>query len=90
MTEQYDGPERRNTRHDQLVSSIIDAIREQYTPACLNEDEQHWVRMAIKDQANRAALRKAVIEKSLAGLVWSAIVGLGYLFLDYLRAHGFK
>jgi hypothetical protein len=35
-------------------------------------------------------MRKAIIEKSLSGLVWSGLVGLGYIVLDYMKAHGFK
>ena len=57
---------------------------------CLNSDEQQWVRLAIAKQEQSIALRQAIIEKSLAGLVWSAIVGLGYVFLDFLKNHGFK
>ena len=33
-------------------------------------------------------LRDAVIEKTLGSLVWSAIAGLGVLFLDYLKNRG--
>jgi hypothetical protein len=35
-------------------------------------------------------LRKAIIEKTLAGLVWAAIIGVAYLFVDFLRNHGLK
>jgi hypothetical protein len=88
--EPYSGGERRSGTHEHLVNSIITAIKVQYQPTCLTEQEQQWVRMAIKEQTDRAAMRKAIIEKSLGGLVWSSLVGLGYLFLDYLKAHGFK
>ena len=57
---------------------------------CLNSDEQQWVRLAIAKQEQSIRLRQAIIEKSLAGLVWSAIVGLGYVFLDFLKSHGLK
>ena len=87
----YGGRERRSGTHEHLVESILAALKSNYPPpACLTDEEQHWVRMAIKEQSDRAALRKAVIEKSLAGLVWSGLVGLGYLVVDYLKAHGFK
>ena len=87
----YIGRDRRSGTHEHLVESILAAMKVNYPPpACLTDEEQQWVRMAIKDQAERSALRKAVIEKSLAGLVWSGLVGLGYIFIDYLKAHGFK
>jgi hypothetical protein len=57
---------------------------------CLSTDEQQWVRLAIAKQEQSIRLRQAIIEKSLAGLVWSAIVGAGVVFLDFLKNHGFK
>ena len=54
----------------------------------LTEEEQRWVRMAIQREAQSIELRRAIIEKSLGSLVWSAIVGLGYLLLDYLKGRG--
>lgn len=56
----------------------------------LTEDEQKWVRMAIQREAQSIALRRAIIEKSLGSLVWSTIVGFGYLLLDYLKNHGVR
>lgn len=56
----------------------------------LTEDELQWVRLAIAAEARKIKFRDAVIEKSLTGLVWSAIVGFGYVLLDFLRNHGLK
>ena len=56
----------------------------------LTEEEQRWVRMAIQREAQSIELRRAIIEKSLGSLVWSAIVGLGYLLIDYLKNRGFQ
>lgn len=56
----------------------------------LNEQELQWVRLAIEAESRKIRFRDAVIEKSLAGLVWSAIVGCGYILLDFLKNHGFK
>jgi hypothetical protein len=44
--------------------------------------------MAIQKEAQSIDLRKAIIEKTLSGLVWFVIVGIGYLFVDFLRSHG--
>lgn len=86
--------ERRRAHDDQLISAIVEAVvgqvGKQPTPHCLSEEEQHWVRLAIAKEAQSIKLRQAIIEKSLAGLVWSAVVGLGYVFLDFLKNHGFK
>lgn len=56
----------------------------------LTEDELQWVRLAIAAEARKIKFRDAVIEKSLTGLVWSGIVGIGYVLLDFLKTHGLK
>lgn len=56
----------------------------------LTAEEAQWVRLAIEAEARKIRFRDAVIEKSLTGLVWSFIVGCGYVFVDFLKNHGFK
>ena len=75
---------------DQLIAAIATAVRQRATDTNLSDDEQRWVRMAIKKEAQSIALRQAIIEKSLAGLVWAAIVGMGAMFLQWATAHGYK
>jgi hypothetical protein len=72
----------------EFIADVAAAIRA--VPATLTDDEQRWVRMAIQREAQSIELRKAIIQKTLAGLAWSAIVGLGYLILDFAKNHGFK
>ena len=86
----YPGKDRRSGTHEHLVESIITALKVHYQPTCLTEQEQQWVRLAIKEQTDRASIRKAIIEKTLAGLVWAGLIGLGIIILDYMKAHGFK
>ena len=71
-----------------LISDLLVALKSSDT--CLNIEEQQWVKNAIKAQNDMEKLRKAIIEKTLAGLIWAAILGLGYLFVDFLRNHGLK
>lgn len=73
-----------------LVCEIASAIHIRNTDVGLTEEEQRWVRQAIQSQAQSIALRRAVIEKTLSGLVWATIIGFGALILDFLRGHGFK
>lgn len=56
----------------------------------LTDEERQWVRMAIEAEARKIKFRDAVIEKTLGGLVWSALVGGGYIMLDFLKNHGVK
>jgi hypothetical protein len=44
--------------------------------------------MAIAREAQMIAFRRAVIEKTLIGLVWAGIIGLGIVFREYAIAHG--
>lgn len=91
MTESTPLIDRRRAYDDKLVAAIVDAIVSRVgkhpTPHCLTEEEQHWVRLAIVKQEQSIKLRQAIIEKSLTGLVWSGIVGLGYVFLVFFKNH---
>jgi len=72
-----------------LISDIIVAL-ETKSASLLSDDEQRWVRMAIQKEAQSIELRKAIIEKTLGGLAWSAVVGFGYMFLSWATSHGYK
>ena len=71
----------------ELISDIAAAIK---ASSNLSDYEVRWVKLAIHKQEQSIALRQAIIEKTLGGLVWSAIVGFGYLVFDFLKNHGFK
>lgn len=73
----------------QLIAEIATALGNAKTNE-LTEEERQWVRLAIAAEARKIKFRDAVIEKSLSALVWSAIVGVGYLILDFFRNHGLK
>jgi len=74
----------------EFVADVASAIKASEPIPVLTEEEQQWVRLAIQKEAQSIKLRQAVIEKTLAGLVWSAIVWLGVVFLDFAKNHGFK
>ena len=71
-----------------LISDLLVALKSSDT--CLDMEEQQWVKNAIKAQNDMERLRKAIIEKTLAGLIWAALLGLGYLIVDFFRNHGLK
>jgi len=87
--EYYQGPERRSGDREQaaLIAEVIKAVQESQ-PATLNEEELRWVRLAIQVEAQRLRLRQAIIEKTFTGLVWMALVAVGYVLLDYFQARG--
>lgn len=75
---------------DQFIADIATAVRVRSTDVNLTEDERRWVRMAIQKEAQAIELRKAIIEKSLTGLVWMAILGFGSILMSWATAHGYK
>ncbi len=74
----------------ELIAGIAAAVREIGAPTPLSDDEQRWVRMAIKREAQVSEFRKAIVEKTLGGLLWAAVVAIGYFALDFLKTHGFR
>ena len=74
----------------ELVCELAAALRETNPAPQLTEEEVQYVKLAIQREAQSIELRKAIIEKTLGGLAWSAIVGLGYLIVDFAKNHGFK
>lgn len=71
----------------ELVALVTHAVETVVVNNRLSPDEIHWVRMAIQAEAERASLRKAIIEKSLAGLMWIAIVAAGGWLVDFVTSH---
>ena len=75
-----------NTKAE-LVAMLKDALKEAVETHPLSDDEIQWVRMAIEAEAQRAAFRKAVIEKTLVSLVGSMAIGAIYLIWDAFKSH---
>jgi hypothetical protein len=74
------------TKED-LVALLKEVVSEYAQTHPLSSDEIEWVRMAIRSEADRAKLRKAIIEKSLAGLIWVALLTGGGWLVDYVASH---
>lgn len=72
-----------------FAADIAAAIKAEPTLHALSEDEQRWVRLAIQKEAQAIDMRRAIIEKTLSALIWSAFLGLGTLLLSWARG-GFK
>lgn len=72
----------------ELIADIVSAT--QASKPQLSDEELQWVRLAIEAESRKIRFRDAVIEKTLGGLIWSAIVGIGYIALDFLKNHGLR
>lgn len=72
---------------EKLVEIVRQAVAQSVQSHPLSPEETQWVRMAIQAEAERAELRKAIIDKTLAGLVWIGIVAAGGWVVDYISSH---
>jgi hypothetical protein len=69
----------------ELIADLTEALK---SSAHLSDEEQQWVRLAIKKEAQSIKLREAIIEKTLIGLVWMGILGIVYILKEFLFNHG--
>lgn len=72
----------------EFVKDVAAAIK--LSEPVLSIEEQQWVRLAIRKEAQSIKLRQAVIEKTLAGLVWAGLIALAVIFKEYAVSHGWK
>lgn len=72
---------------EELALLIKEAVAQATEVHPLTPEETQWVRLAIQAEAERAELRKAIIHKSLAGLVWLCLVAAGGYVFDFFTAH---
>ena len=75
---------------DDIIEAIALAVAAAVETHPLSPEEVEWVRMAIKAEADKAAFRKAVIEKSLTGLLATVLGAVGIYFVDYFHSIWFK
>jgi hypothetical protein len=70
------------------------AVREEVSKAISDHlpsaEEREYLRLAVRRAARREKLQQAIIEKSLAGLIWAAVIFIGIVFYEYLQNHGWK
>ena len=71
----------------ELINLVKAAVSEAVEAHPLSPDEVYWVRMAIQAEAERADLRKAIIQKSLAGLAWMALSGISVWAIGFFTDH---
>lgn len=74
--------------HERMREAIQDAVREAMPASLLSTEEHRWVQLAIQREAQAIAFRRAVIEKTLLGLIWAAVIAAGVMVREYMLAHG--
>lgn len=71
----------------ELLALLKEVVTEAVESHPLTPEEIQWVRLAIQAEAERAALRKAIIEKSLAGLIWAGLATGGGYLINWFMSH---
>mgnify|MGYP003345710383 CR=1 FL=1 len=71
----------------ELVQLVKTAVNEAVEAHPLSPDEVIWVRMAIQAEAERAELRKAIIQKTLSALALMAVIAVCGFIWDGIRTH---
>lgn len=73
----------------ELVQELAQALACATHPQ-LSDEELRWVKLAIEVEGKKKAFRDAVIEKTITGLIWLALLGVGSIFYEWAVAHGYK
>lgn len=71
----------------ELEQVVRTAMEDAAKAKCLSDDEISWVRLAIKAEAERYELRKAIVEKTLTGLIWAALSGAFIYVVHFVQNH---
>jgi len=83
-------PEERHELVVEMAAAVACAIQPVAAAPQLTADEIRWVKLAIEAESRKIKFRDAVIEKSLMGLIFLAIGGVGYALKEFAMNHFWK
>lgn len=69
---------------------VTEAVAEAVRLHMPTSEERAYLGLAVRRAARRERLQQAIIEKSLTGLVWAAVLFVGVVFYEYIQSHGWK
>lgn len=73
--------------HEDLPEMISSAVAKHLEERALSPEQRQFLLMLIKREERRDALRKAVIEKTVTGLMWSLVVAAGVILREWFQSH---
>lgn len=87
-------PERRTnqledfSRLEDKVDNIQDEVKDLARNLTTDHNLHHeYLRKVLEREARREALHRAIIEKTLLALIWSALLGIGTLLWNTFTTH---
>lgn len=85
---------RQDHLEDDLPAFIKKTFEETINNRVLTDEQREWVRLSVEAAGRRAQLQRAIIEKTLAGLLWVILAALGTAaykqFMAWIVSHGWK
>ena len=84
--------DRRNTEDFERLEHKVDKVEEEVLKLSIKLSEDHsghhdYIRTVMQREARREALHRAVVEKTLVALLWSALAALGTLLYNVFMNH---
>jgi hypothetical protein len=73
-----------------FIADIASTLRPRASDTQISPEQLQWVNLAIQKEAQSIKLRQAIIEKTLGGLIWAGLVGIGYALIGWATQHGYK
>lgn len=77
----------RRTDHMERFNRIEEKIDKLSARVCIHEDHHDYIAIAMAREARKESFHRAIIEKTMSSLIWSSIVGLGYLVWQGITSH---
>jgi len=71
----------------EAVDRLSKSLEEHSLTQQEHKEHHEYLKAVIEREAQKSAVRKAIIEKTLAGLVWSSLAFAGSWLLNYFSIH---
>jgi len=69
------------------VEKLTDALHVASISSQEHKEHHEYLKAVLEREAQKSAVRKAIIEKTLAGLVWSGLAFAGSWLFNYFSIH---
>jgi hypothetical protein len=77
----------RRTDQNERFNRIEEKIDKLASRVCIHEDHHDYIAKAMAREARKEEFREAVIQKTTISLIWSFLVGVGYLIWQGVTSH---
>ena len=79
--------EERREAHLERFNRIEEKIDKLAERVSMHEDQHEYISKVMKREARKEKFREAIITKTTISLIWSFLVGIGYLIWQGVTSH---